>query len=430
MNQILRNSLLIVLLVVGSSCSPNLFVGTLADYEDEISKLQARLVANPADAEALRDMGAIYLRARQFSDANTYLEQAFSHNPDDPKTLFNLGLSNEALARRETALRLYEKFTEVPRLSPYRRLMEGRFEWLTRRMLRDEMQQIALKEPLDTDVTSPRIVAVFPFIYQGTNDRYEPLSRGLAELISIDLANVNDLRVVERVRLQAILDELNLAQTQYMDGETAPRVGRMLGAGRLVSGAYNVVGRENLRLDGAFWEIESASLFNLASQSNTLRDLFSAEKALVFNLINQLGIELSPAERDQIERVPTQNIQAFLAYSRGLQEEDVGAYSTAAGFYQQAARLDPQFTLATVKAEKAEVMSGVDKNVDELIADADLTEGQTSQGVDLVQIRVGLLNQAIGGGFVPGDESRDPAPEAGEQVVLLPEPPPPPPGNQ
>ena len=196
MNYLIRNSFYFILLFCCCSCSPNLFVGTLSDYEGSISELQARLMADPADAEALRDLGAIYLRARQFAEANNYLEQAFSHNPDDPKTLFNLALANESLARRDTALRLYEKFAELPRLSPYRRLMEGRYEWLTRSILRDQMRQIALKEPLDTDVTSPRIVAVFPFVYHGSNDRYEPLARGLAELVSVDLANVSDLRVV------------------------------------------------------------------------------------------------------------------------------------------------------------------------------------------------------------------------------------------
>ena len=158
------------------------------------------------------------------------------------------------------------------------------------------------------------------------------------------------------MRLQAILDELQLSETQYMDAASAPRIGRMLGAGRLVSGSYNVLQGDNLRLDGAFWAVESTSVFQLDSQSNLLRNLFSAEKAFVFNLINQLGIELSPTERDQIEFVPTQNIQAFLAYSRGLQEEDAGAYSLAAGSFARAAELDPGFTLAVSRAEKAEAM--------------------------------------------------------------------------
>lgn len=429
MKIILLRSLAVLLLLGASSCSRSLFVGEISDYEDDIQTLQTRLVDNPADAEALRDLGAIYLRARQFTEANGYLERAFAINPDDAKTLFNLGLANETLAKRETALRLYEKFVTVPRTSPYRRLMEGRYEWLSQRILRDQMQRIAQEEPQVGAETSPRIVAVFPFTYHGTEERYSPLARGLAELVSVDLANVGSIRVVERVRLQALLDELALAQSEYMDANTAPRIGRMLGAGRLISGGYNVVGDNNLRLDGAFMAVETTDYFPLSEQSDALRNLFVMEKALVFNLINELGITLTPEERQKIEYIPTENLQAFLAYSRGLREEDAGAYGLAAGFYRRASQLDEGFTEAVERAEAAEAKAEADKSLEELIAEAADAESPTSSGLDLMAIRIGILNQAIGSGFVPGEDSREPATESGGGAVLLGDPPNPPSRN-
>ena len=416
----------IVLALFSGGCSRTLFVGELSDYEDEIRKLQARLFSDPSDAEALRDLGAIYLRARQFSEANTYLEQAFALDPDDPKTLFNLGLANETLARRETALRLYEKFVDVPRLSPYRRLMEGRYEWLSRRILRDQVARIATNEPPADTETSSRIVAVFPFAYQGTDDQYSPLSRGLAELVSVDLANINALVVVERVRLQVLIDELQLSQSDYVDPNTSPRIGRLLGAGRLISGGYNVLGEDNLRLDGAFFELETANIAQLDPQSDALRNLFAMQKALVYNLIAELGIQLTPQEREQIEFIPTQNLQAFLAYSRGLREEDAGAYGLAAGFYRRAAQLDPGFAAAAARAEKAEAMDAADLSIEELVAQAADASSAGSSGIDLMSIRIGILNEAIGAGFLPGDDSREPASESGGGGALLPDPPRPP----
>ena len=416
---------LFLLLVLGSSCSQSLFVGEVSDYEEDIQKLQTRLVSNPSDADALRDLGAIYLKARQFAEANGYLERAFAIDPDDPKTLFNLGLASESLAKRETALRLYEKYVSVPRVSPYRRLMEGRYEWLTKKILKDQMKQIAETEN-EQGETSPRIVAVFPFTYHGTEDRYRPLSRGLAELVSVDLANVSAIRVVERVRLQALLDELKLAESQYMDETTAPRIGRMLGAGRLVSGGYNVVGSNNFRLDGAFMELASLDYFVLNEQSDALRNLFAMEKAFVFNLINELGIQLTPEERNQIEYIPTENLQAFIAYSRGLREEDAGAYGLAAGFYRRASQLDPEFTEAIDRAEIAEAMAETDKTLEELIAESSDSDTPRASGPDLLGIRIGILNEAIGSGFVPGEDTREPATESGGGAVLLRDPPRPP----
>ncbi len=408
------------------SCSPTLFVGELSDYEQEIQELQARLFDDPQDAEALRDLGAIYLRARQFGQANSYLEQAFTLDPDDPKTLFNLGLANETLAKRDTALRLYEKFVDVPRISPYRRMMEGRYEWLSRRILRDQVQRMADTGPEVDAPVSPRIVGVFPFFYQGADEQYAPLARGLAELVSVDLANIQDIRVVERIRLQVILDELDLVETDYLDPATAPRVGQLLGAGRLVTGAYNVLGGDNLRIDGAYLALETNDVNPLNSQSDALRNLFVMQKALVFDLVDDLGIELTPEERQQIEFIPTENIQAFLAYSRGLRDEDAGAYGLAAGHYRRASRLDPNFVDAARRAERAEAVDAANMDIEELVAEAADIESMNSFDVDLMGIRIGILNDALGSGFIPGEESREPTTETNGGGMLLPDPPRPP----
>ena len=426
MNKNLYFCFIITLSIITSSCSQALFVGDLADSEEQISELQAYLMENPSDAEALRDLGVIYLQARQFGQASTYLEQAFALDPNDPQTLYNLGLANETLANRDTALRLYEKFLDVPRTSPYRRLMEGRYEWLSKRILRDQVERIASDETVGASETSPRIVAVFPFSYQGSEERYEPLARGFAELVSVDLANVEEIRVVERIRLQVLLDELELAQSDYIDPSTAPRVGELLGAGRLITGSYNVIGKENLRLDGAFLELETSEVAALVSQSDQLRNLFLMQKTFVFNLIEEMDITLTPQERDNIEFIPTQNIQAFLAYSQGLREEDAGAYGMAAGFYRRASRLDPNFSLAVQAAERASTMASVDMDVSELITQSSDVESMNTMDVDLMGLRIEMMNNELGSGIVPGDESREPANETSGGGGLLPSPPRPP----
>ncbi|MBX2819767.1 MAG: CsgG/HfaB family protein, partial [Rhodothermaceae bacterium] len=324
------------------------------------------------------------------------------------------------------ALRLYEKFVDVPRSSPYRRMMEGRYEWLSRRILRDQVERIASQEPIGGVETSPQVVAVFPFSYQGTDDRYIPLARGLAEMVSVDLANIEEIRVVERIRLQVLLDELELSQSDYVDPSTAPRVGQLLGAGRLVSGSYNVIGKENLRMDGAFLELETSSVEAVNSQSDALRNLFLMQKAFVFSLVDQMGLILTPEEREGIEFIPTQNIQAFLAYSRGLREEDAGAYGMAAGFYRRASRLDPDFTIAKEAAERAETMDAADMDISELVAQSSDIESMNVLDVDLMGLRIGIMNNELGSGIIPGDESREPATETSGGGGILPDPPRPP----
>ena len=58
--------------------------------------------------------------------------------------------------------------------------------------------------------------------------------------------------------------------------------------------------------------------------------LFDIEKAVVFQLLEQMGITLTPAERVALSERPTRDIQAFLLYSRGLEEADGGDFSAAA----------------------------------------------------------------------------------------------------
>ncbi|MEZ4700962.1 MAG: CsgG/HfaB family protein [Rhodothermales bacterium] len=420
----------LALLFLFWGCAPTVFVGELSDYQKEIDALQRRLAANASDADALRDLGVIYLKTRHFTEANAYLEQAYARNATDPKTLFHLGMANETLARRDTAIRLYEKYATVSRESPYRRLMQGRYAWLSRRMLRDDMARLVSEESAIADsAASPRIVAVFPLVYQGTEARFQPLARGLAEMMSVDLARVNALRVVERIRLQALLDELQLSQSQYTDASTAPRVGRLLGAGRLVSGAYNVLGGNDIRLESALVAMESSELTQLDPQSETLRNLFLAQKAVVFDLIDRLGIELTAQERQGIEFVPTQNLQAFLAFSRGLLEEDNDNFELASRAYGEAASLDPGFSQAAAKAEETAAMAEADQEIESFIAENAGADGSADgASIDLMALRLSLLNATIGNGFFPGDDSREPAPETGGSAINLPDPPGPP-GN-
>ena len=71
-----------------------------------------------------------------------------------------------------------------------------------------------------------RTVAVFPFLYRGSDPALEPLGRALSELLVTDLGQVKRLRVLERARVQVLLDEMDLAERGLVDSTTAARSGR------------------------------------------------------------------------------------------------------------------------------------------------------------------------------------------------------------
>ncbi len=398
-------------------------------FEDEEDRLEQRLSDNPDDAEALRDLGSIYLRTSRSSQAYDALKKAYSQRPEDPKVLFYLGLASEKVGRQQAALKLFGKYGEVPEGSKYRTLMEGRYEWLNRKVAEQQAEELVAQEKerpeeVGKDV-SPNTVAVVPIQYQGGDDQYEALGRGLAEMFTTDLANVGRLQVVERVRLQAILDELKLAQSDYVDQSTAPRVGRLLGAGKLVGGSY-LVADDEIRLQVTLADVASGERTpQLDEQRMSLDKLFELQTRVTFSIVDQLGVELTAQERAAIEEVPTQSIQAFLAYSRGLMEEDRGTYRAASRHYQQAQQIDPNFQDAQRRRQKSRrVQKGGGQAPNALENEGTPTqeEGQQqtpSEEINVVEERLDNMEAGGGGAVSPdaeegeeNDVERNPAQES------------------
>ncbi len=113
--------LLLGLCLLLASCVTMAVQESLEDYEVTLVRLELRLALNPNDAEALKELGVIYVRTGGFDLASTYLERAYTLDPDEPETLFHLGLTREQLGQPQAALELYERYIDVPRLSRYRK---------------------------------------------------------------------------------------------------------------------------------------------------------------------------------------------------------------------------------------------------------------------------------------------------------------------
>lgn len=395
----------------------------IADLEEEAAR-------NPDDTQALSDLGVLYLRVDSVRSAAQVLERAYEGGADDAQTVYFLGLAREKQGRTQDALALYKQYPEVSRRSEFRSLMRGRYDNLVRQQARQEIAQLVAREDsleAAAEALSPEVVAVFPLSYRGSNERYAPLGRGLAEMVLVDLAQVERLQVVERIRLQALLQELELARSEYVDSETAPRTGRLLRAGRVTGGSYDVLADEDLRVDAQLWSAEDQALSSVDAQTGTLDAFFEVQKALVFELLRTMGIALTPEEQEQIERIPTQSLQAFLAYSRGLEDEDAGNYQAAQGHYQEAAELDPEFQEAGAKADEMQGISSTAGPPESALQSALPLAPPPAPTVDLIGDRIRNLNTGIGTSATPSTGERQPAEEgAATTSPSLPDPPGPP----
>ena len=401
----------------------------IADYTSKIAELEQALRENPESLNDLRDLGAIYVRTGDLLEGNSYLTDGYALGSRDPKLLFYLGLANEGLGKRDTALRLYEMYTDVPGRNEFRRLMSGRYSSLIREISDEEMRKrVANEASISSSEVIQNALAIFAFEYQGTNELYSGIGRGLAEWISLDLLKVSELRVLERVRLQSLIDEIQLGASGYVDPSTAPRAGRLLRAETVVSGTYNVMADNRLRVVPSHVSTSTSEIEALPEQEDELENFFRIEKRIVFSLLSDLGIELTEAEQNAIDEVPTRDIQAFLAYSRGLLKEDQRDFRAAAEFYEQASEFDPEFDAANANTEAAIGMSETFGPSSNALASSRALEPLILASINPVSDRLNILGLSIQTPMIVGEDARKPAAEAIISSGLK-DPPPPPRSN-
>src|SRR5947209_7452272 len=106
-------------------------------------------------------------------------------------------------------------------------------------------QALARETELAQQPPQAATVAVLPVAISGDSS-YQPLSRGLAELITTDLAYIRTLRLLERLQIGVLLDELKLGQSERADPATAARVGRLRRAETMVQGRTTIQGRSRV----------------------------------------------------------------------------------------------------------------------------------------------------------------------------------------
>jgi tetratricopeptide (TPR) repeat protein len=321
----------------------------------EIPGLETTVATSPRDVGTLVRLGVAYHGAGRFEEAKSLLERAVALDATEPAGVYYLGLTHEALGSPAEARAVYTRYLAVGTDANLRRTIEHRFPILERQEL-----LLAARAALGNETVLSRTppqagtVAVFPFAYEGRDPTFEPLSRALAEMVVTDLSQTSRIRVLERMRLQLLIDEMNLGETGLFDPLTAARSGRLVGAERIVQGQLNIPTADEARLQAVVVGVSTGTPGTPLVESDALRRLFDAQKRLVFSLYSSLGVQLSPAERDRVSRVPTQNLQALLAYGQCLEADDAGNYEEAATECARAAALDPEFTEARNRAEQAD----------------------------------------------------------------------------
>lgn len=326
------------------------------DYAGAVAALQTALAAAPGNVAILGDLAEAHYHLEQLDDAQRRLQQARALDPRSSDLILLAGLIHEKRGDRRAAIAAYREYTGVSRLSRNRKIIEARLAWLIRQQIAEETKAAVAREGLlDVADIPDNAVAVAPFRNLGANRVLDPLQKGLAEMMITDLSKVRRLQVVERVRMQEMMREIGLAQTGAVDPSTAPRLGKLVGANRVVNGSFTDLSAEQLRLDASIAGVKTEEV-DASEARGPLAQLFRLQKELIFSLIGEMGIALSEEERLAIQEIPTESLLAFIAYSKGLDHEDQGRTREAESEFQKAAQLDPKFKAARKGMDRVQGM--------------------------------------------------------------------------
>jgi TolB-like protein len=320
----------------------------------ELSRLDARRASHPDDPKTLTDVGVAFYRAGAQNRARDALTAALALDPRDFRAAVHLGLTEEALGDFDAALNAYRSAEGLKISRAERRIVEERLVVLThQRLAQMARRAIARERTLAATPPAPNSIAVLPWTYVGLHPDLKPLERGLAHLFLTDLAKLPRFTLLERERVQALVDEFGLTVSDRVAPATAARSGMLLGAEQVLSGAFRDTENGTLRLDAEVVLAASAEVRASAAASDRLEQLFAMEKAVLFELLDRMAVPLTPAEHRSLSERPTADLQSFLAFSRGLEAEDRGDFRSAAGFFDQASARDPSFAAARDHAARS-----------------------------------------------------------------------------
>ncbi len=321
----------------------------------DLNALESEYARNPRDAGLATKVGIALFENKQFGRSRDVLQSALALGEQNYTARVYLGLAYEELGQLDSARTQYSRAVGLTRDARRKGEIQDRLTLLTRKELRAAARDaIAREATLSTQPATENAVAVFPFRYVGTNADLAPVGRGLTQLMIGDLAKVSRLKLLEREQVQALVDEMALTESGRVDPASGARSGRLLRASSVLQGSVqDVPARSQIRLDAAMVNTTNANVVATGSASDQLQQLFAMEKQVVAALLQQMGITLSPAEARALSERPTADLQAFLAFSRGLEAEDRGDWKAAADNYTAAVARDPNFRAAKDKQATA-----------------------------------------------------------------------------
>jgi serine/threonine protein kinase/cytochrome c-type biogenesis protein CcmH/NrfG len=193
-----------------------------------------------------------------------------------------------------------------------------------------------------TNAATVPSIAVLPFENLSEEKENAYFADGIQEDILTNLSKIGDLKVISRTSVMAYRGKASNVR----------EIGKALGVSSILEGGVRRVGNR-VRVNVQLINAENDRQIWAEDYDRDLTDVFAIQTDLAQKIARELQAKLSPAEKARIERKPTDNSEAYLAFvqAHNLQSayEDLGKLKQSEQLYERAIELDPKFALAVAR---------------------------------------------------------------------------------
>jgi TolB-like protein/Flp pilus assembly protein TadD len=202
-------------------------------------------------------------------------------------------------------------------------------------------------------------IAVLPFENLSDDKENAYFADGIQDDVLTNLSKIGDLKVISRTSVMAYRGQ----------APNVREIGKALGVSTILEGSVRRAGNR-VRVNVQLINTENDQHIWAEDYDRDLTDVFAIQTDLAQKIANELRAQLSPSEKAQIGRKPTENGEAYLAFvqahnlSNAL--EDFDKLKQSEQLYERAIALDPTFALAISRYSELEswIVHNFDRTVE------------------------------------------------------------------
>ncbi len=194
---------------------------------------------------------------------------------------------------------------------------------------------------------------------------YEGIGKGLQDFLTNDLVGNSSMTVVDRDRIQQVLQEQNMAKQGMIDPQTAVRIGKLLGAQYMITGGFMSDGRGKVVATAYSINVETSQVSNPEKISGNDTDVLGIMAQLsekvskdmklpAMNHGSGMGMmkdDPKPAEKMGSKDVKM-DLRTAMLYSKALDAQDNGDKAKATELFNQVLHKFPDYTPAQDHLDK------------------------------------------------------------------------------